>query len=929
MLLSLAWPLLGQDRPVPAQDTVPAGFDSLRYKQSGAALGVDTLKGPDSTVYNLSEVKMSEDSLEFPVQYKAVDSMVSDFANQRIHLYGEAEVKYTEITLKAGYIILDYETSIVTASARRDSVGRLVQKPEFSDGSQTFEADSMRYNFKTEKGIVYDVSSTYDDVVVRGARTKFVSGKEKPPSNPADTTNKANDILYSQNAIFTTCTAEEPHFGIRSQKQKVVPDKLVVVGPSNLEIMGVPTPLWLPFGFFPIAKGRRTGLIFPRDYEYSQQWGFGIRDIGWFFPMGDHFNVTLTGNIYLKGTWGINAYSQYRKRYKYNGSFRLGFDSRRTEDNEGIISRRNSFGLSWSHNQDRAAHPTVTFGGSINLQTSDYRSTVFNDPGNVLPTQLNSNFRFEKRWTDKPYTFSAAFNHSQNTATGNMTINFPTVNFQTRALYPFKRQAGGGRQQWYETITFRYRGELKNRFEASDTTLFTQETLDNAQIGAEHDLTAGTSFKLFKYLNLNPGITYKEVWYTRSKDFQFDPTPIVEVDTIYNADSSSFQLVTDTLAQGTLDTFNLYGFKTFREYNASISLNTQLFGTLNFKKGWLRGVRHVLKPSISFGFSPDYLSTDYFQTVPTDPNNPDIVRTVSIFQDNIYGGPPASGQRMALSYSLNNIFEAKYFSKKDSTEKKLKLFNNIIINGSYNFAADTLKWSPVNMGGTTRLFKGSSTLRFNAQFDPYIADKNGRRINRTVWKENGRFLRFVRASAGFNTRLTVSKIRAIFQGEEEEVVEDVRGQRRRDGLQGQSLLPDQGPPRGRGESAAQAGGRQDILSLLDNFSINYNLTMNWNGPDTNRESFEVTTHSINLQGRVALTKYWNINIGSFGYDFRRKDLTYPFLGFSRDLHCWEMGMNVAPTRGTYQFFIRVKPGTLDFLKIPYDRNNADAIRAFQ
>jgi hypothetical protein len=926
VLLSITWPSLGQDRPVPTLDTVPAGSDTLGQKPAGAAFGVDTLPGPDSTRFSLQGVNMSEDSLEFPVEYHSVDSMISDFTRQRIHLFGEAEVKYTTITLKAGYIVLDYETSIVTASALRDSIGRLIQVPEFSDGSQTFKADSMRYNFKTEKGIVYDVSSTYNDVVVRGARTKFVSGKEKPPVSPADTASKAEDILYSKNAIFTTCTAPNPHFGVRSQKQKIIPDKLVVVGPSNLEIMGVPTPLWLPFGFFPIAKGRRTGLIFPRDYEYSQQWGFGLRDIGWFFPMGEHFNLTLTGNIYLKGTWGINGYAQYRKRYKYNGSLRLGFDSRRTEDSEGIIDHRNSFGLSWSHNQDRSAHPTATFGGSINLQTSDYRSTVYNDPGNVLPTQLNSNFRFEKRWTDKPYSFSAAFNHSQNTATGNMTINFPTVNFQTQALYPFKRRTGGGRQKWYETVTLRYRGELKNRFQASDTTLFTQETLENAQVGAQHDLSVGTSFKLFRYLNLNPGVSYKEVWYTRAKNFEFDPTPIVEVDTIYNADSSSFQLITDTLAQGTLDTFNIYGFKTFREYNASISLNTQLFGTLNFRKGWLRGVRHVLKPSISFGFAPDYLRTNNFQTIPTDPNNPDILRTVSIFQDGIFGGPPASGQRMALSYSLNNIFEAKYFSKKDSTEKKLKLFDNIIVSGSYNFAADTLKWSQVNVGGTTRLFKGASTFRFNAQFDPYVTDDNGRRINRTAWKENGRLLRFVRATAGFSTRLTVGKIRALFQGQEEEVVEDVRGQRQGTGLQGQQTQP---PGQGPGQATRGAGGQEDILSLLENFSINYNLAMNWNGPDSNREPFEVTTHSINLQGRIRLTQYWNINIGSFGYDFRRKDLSYPYLGFSRDLHCWEMGMNVAPTRGTYSFYLRVKPGTLDFLKIPYERNNADAIRAFQ
>lgn len=908
----IASSLAGQDRPVQGLTPAGTGLDTL----PPPALGIDTLPFGDSLRIDLSRVAMSKDSLDAPVDYSAVDSMISDFTTEKIHLYGQAEVKYTTITLKAGYIVLDYATKIVTAEGRRDSLGQLVELPEFSDGAQTFTAERMRYNFETRKGIVYDVTSQYQDVVVQGSRTKFVTGEEEPPADPADTTNKANDILYSQNAIFTTCNHDDPHFGIRSKKQKVIPDKLVVVGPSNLELMGVPTPLWLPFGFFPITKGRRTGLIFPRDYEYSEQWGFGVRDLGWFFPLGEHFNLSLTTNLYVKGTWGVNAYSQYRKRYKYNGSLRLGYDSRRSEDNEGNINRNNSFGLSWSHNQDRSAHPTVTFGGTINIQTNNYQSTVFNDPANVLPTQLNSNFRFEKRWTDKPFNFGASFNHSQNTATGRMTINFPTLNFQTQALYPFKRKVPQGKPAWYESVVVRYRGEAKNRFETTDTTLFEPETLRDAQFGVQHDVSTGMSFKLFRYFNLNPSFNYEEVWYTRATNIDFVDGPVIEFDTIYNADSSLVTIVPDTLALGTLDTTDLYGFKSYRTYNAALSLNTQIFGTMRFQKGWLRGLRHVIKPSVSLGFAPDYLNTDYFDFYPSDlndPFNPDKARRYSIYDGSIFGPPPASERQMALSYSLNNIFEAKIFSRKDSTEKKVKLMDNIIINGSYNFAADSLKWSPVSMSGTTRFFKGATTFRFGAQFDPYVIDASGRRINRTAWKELGTPLRFVRANAAFNTRLTIDKIKALFQGKEEEVVEDVeeeRERRREERRQGQT----------------EDGG---LLSLFSNFSLNHNLVMQWtNSDDPRRKPFEITTNSLNIQGRLSISKHWNVNISSFGYDFVRKNLTYPFVGFSRDLHCWEMGMNWAPTRGTYQFFIRVKPGSLDFLKVPYDRNNADGIRAF-
>ncbi len=872
------------------------------------------LRPTDTIPAPLSEVRLSEDSLEAQVDYTAVDSIISDFRNQEIHLYGDAEVNYTNITLKAAYIVLNYETKIVTAEARRDSSGAWAGIPEFSEGDQTFSAQRMRYNFETKKGIVYDVTSSYNDVVVKGNRTKFVSGEEPVPVEPGDTSSAANDILYSQNAIFTTCTAPEPHFGIRSRKQKVIPEKLVVVGPSNLEIMGVPTPLWLPFGFFPIASGRRSGLLFPRDYEYSRQWGFGVRDLGWFFPLGEHFNLSLTTNLYVKGTWGLNAYSQYRKRYKYSGSFRLGYDSRRSEDNEGNVSRTNSFAVNWTHSQDRAAHPSNRFGGSINFQLNNYASNVYNDPNNVLPTQLNSNFSFDKNWIDKPISLSVAFNHSQNTATNDITINFPTVKFQTQSLYPFKRKnRGGNREAWYETFVLRYQGEARNRFEATDSTLFSQKTIDDALFGVKHDVNAGLSFKLFRYFNLNPGVTYEEVWYTKSTNVDFIEDPIYEVDTLYNADSTAFTVDSILLSGGFLDTSLVRGFQTYRTYNVGVALNTQIFGTLRFRNGPLRGLRHVIKPSFSFSFSPDYLDPDkgYYYYLPRNPENPQDSSLFSIFDNTIFGPPPRSQEQMALSYSFNNIFEAKVWSKKDSTDRNIKLIDNLVIGGSYNFAADTLKWSQVSMRGTTRFFKGATTISYGALFDPYIADKNGRRIDRFAWKENGQPLRFVQASLRVTTNLTVSKLRALFQGREEEVVEDIRDN----------------SGRGRPERLDDRE-EDDLLSLLDNFRISHNLTMNWNGKASNRAPFEVTTNSLSVQGNIKLTQNWSINLGSIGYDFKRKQLTYPYVGFSRDLHCWDMGLNWAPNRGTYSFFIRVKPGSMDFLKLPYEQNNADAIRAF-
>jgi hypothetical protein len=852
----------------------------------------------DSLELPLQQILYSQDSLDAPVSYEARDSMIYDIAGQRVFLYGDASVSYSTINLKAGYIVFDWNTSVVTASGVPDSLGRKSSLPEFSDGGQTFTADSMRYNFQARRGIVYQVVTQQNDIVVRSARSKFISIAAR------DTTEEARDIIFSQNSIFTTCTHEHPHFGIRSQKQKIVPNKLVVVGPSNLEIMGVPTPLWLPFGFFPIPQGRSTGLLFPRDYQFSPQWGFGFEGIGWYFPISDHFNLALTTNIYIKGTWGVNAISQYRKRYKYTGNFDLGYDVRRSEDAEGNIDRPRSFRILWSHRQDRAAHPTNNFGGSINIQTNDFQSRVFNDAQRVLQNQLNSNLSFSKNWRDKPMNLNLNLTHNQNSQTRKVTVSFPNAIFQTQALYPFRKQERVGPKRWYEDITMRYQGEARNRFEATDTTLFSRETFDNAQFGVQQSLNTGTSFKVLRYFNLNPGANYSEVWYLKSLRRAFIPG--LEIDTLFNNGIETF----DTTSFGTIDERFVTGFESFRQFNTSLTLNTQIFGTMLFKSGPIRGIRHVIKPSVSLNYTPDYSRPElgYIQTV-RDPNNPDLLLEYSIFERNIFGGPTATTPQMGMSYSLNNIFEAKVFSKKDSTTRNIKLFDNLIVNGNYNFAADSLKWSPVSMSGTARLLKGMTTFGTQALFDPYaaVADKNGtvRRVNELAWRRDGKPLRFVNANARFNTNITVGRIRALFQGKEEEVVE-------------RPPLPD---------DEFRPVEETDFLSLFENFSISHNLVFQFGLPNRPDTVF-VQTNSINCQGGVQLSENWTIAIGNFGYDFVRKGLTYPSLGFVRDLHCWSMSLSWQPTRGTYNFSIGVKPGTMDFLKIPYNRNNADGRRQF-
>jgi len=893
-----------------AQDTTALVLDTLV---------VDTL-GQDTTLRLSLGVPISKDSLDAAVVYNADGYIKFDVSDEKIHLYENAFVSYTTITLRAAHIELDWANSMVLAEGMiNDSTGLMDGLPEFADGDNTFTADKIRYNFETRKGIVYDAVSTQDDIQIHGSKSKFISG------DPADST--AHDIIYSQDATFTTCTADHPHFAIRSKKQKIIPGKRVIVGPSNLEIMDVPTPLWLPFGFFPISDGRSTGLIFPKDYEYSEQFGFGLKKMGWYFPLGDNVNLTLTGDYYLQGSYGLGANVQYRKRYGYNGSFDFNFDSRNLEgvvlklDSNGdtlyqdngqfqqtsVFSRSNGISINWTHNQDASAHPMNKIGGSIRFQTNDFARRVNNDAQSVNTNIINSNFTFSRNWQDKPISMSLAFRHSQNTQTRKMQVDFPTFNFQTQTLYPLRRKERVGAKKWYEDITLRYTHESRANFSAPDTSFFEQSTLDDARYGMKHDVSTGTSIKLLKYFNLNPSVSYKEVWYGERIDTRFDDANGVVLDTIALVNDN----IRDTIDYGTYVVDTIPKFSSYRTYSASVGLNTQIFGTLRFKNGPLRGVRHVIKPTLSMGYQPNYRGNENYYNYLQDTLELNDKEYFSKFQNGIYGAPPKTGSQMALNYSITNILEAKIFSRKDSTEKNIKLFDNIYINGSYNFAADTAKWSPIRVTGTTRFFKGASTFNFTANFDPLVRVQRGEttsfdRIDVTTWSVNKKPFEFVDATFRFTTNLTVAKIRALFQGKEEELVEAVDER-------GSNLL---------------AVEETDFLSLFENFSIRHNLSFGLTPLTVEKDTFRTTTHSIELRGSLGLTPNWQVDIGSIGYDFVRKQTTYPYLGLSRDLHCWEMGFNWAPTRNTYSFYLRVKPGTLDFLKVPYKRNNVDGSDPF-
>jgi len=877
-------------------NTIPLLADSLAVTVDSITLDADALLSQDSIPISSpitgipDGVVISQDAIDAGIAYTARDSIVYDILDKKIYLYGDASVQYEDLDLKAGYIIVDWDKNEVFAEHTLDSLQKAAEIPNFKNADQEFDAKSIRYNFKSKKGIIYDAKSKYDDLFILGSRAKFLA---------SDNDSLSNDHLYSSNALFTSCNLDHPHYGIRSKKQKIIPNKVVVIGPSNVEIMGVPTPLVLPFGFFPISETRTAGLIFPQDFTFSPQWGFGLENVGYYTPINDNLDMSLTGDLYFNGTYGIHLNSNYKKIYKYNGNLSLNW-SERIQETRGVVGVDKSFSIRWSHSQDQRAHPTRSFSGSMNIQTNDYQSLNLNDAESVLQNSLSSNINYRKSFTGKPYSFTATAGHSQNTRSNQVTINLPTAEFKTQNMFLFKRKIKKGEERWYEKISTTYNAKFRNQISATDTTLFTQQTLSDIEFGLEQNIRTNTSFKLFKFLSVNPSIQYREIWQpnTLSKIYEFQDQ--IQVDTFFNADRSDFNIVRDTVRADSIVDIDNFGFNRWNNYSGSMSINTQIFGTYLSDKGFLRGIRHLIKPSLSFSYSPSNIKEErgFFETLEyTDEFGEPQSVEYGVFEGGIFGSPNSSGEQANITYGINNIFEAKLWSKKDSTINKVKIFDNLRFSGSYNIAADSLNWSAISMSGTTRLFKGLSTINIGAAWSLYAVDEEtGKTIDEFYYEETGKLARFTGGFARLSTTFNIQKIKDLIQGKDS---------------------------REREEPEESYGTLSEIFSGFNfRHQLNFNLV-----PRDGLDSLAISTHSLSTSGSIQLTDMWNVRIGNIGYDFTSKRLTYPDLSFSRSLHCWETGISWQPFRGTYSFYLRVNPSsTLNFLKIPFNKQNVDGFR---
>ncbi|MBK9269984.1 MAG: LPS-assembly protein LptD [Saprospiraceae bacterium] len=850
-----------------AQDTIPK-------PATGDSLTKDSLSLVGTDLYVIFG-----DSIAEPVNYNSRDSIIFDYAQKWIHLYGAAVIKYQTMTINADYIKIDLNNNIVFADPLLDSLGKKTGIPHFEDGGQAFDAQSMMYNFKTRKGTIQNVVTKEADIYILGQVTKFIA--------KTGDSSRVDDVIFNQNGIFTTCDHPEPHFGIYSRKQKVIPNKLVIVGPSILKIQEIPMPPFLlPFGFFPISKDKSSGLIFPRNYVFDPNLGFGLQDVGYYKPINEYLDAKLLGSIWFKGSFKVGILGNYKKRYKNSGNFELSYSRLKNElpnDYRTII--RSPLKLEWRHSQDPTAHPYRSISGQTSIQVGAFDRQIYLDAYSQQNSNLRSSVTYNQTFPNSPFALVVGMNHDQNISTKIMNVTFPSVDLRMRAQTPFKRKKSNSSQQaWYEKITINYNSGASNRFTTYDSLLFTRRTLDTMRYGVRHTTSADASFRVLKYFNLTPRIDAGSEWFfNKQKLFLLDSFVI---DTSFGRN--------DTLKHGVEQQILEKGFFALNTISSSLSLNTQIYGQLLSSKGWFRGIRHVVSPNVSMSYAPNYDQSPfgYYDYVNTDlrPGR-NRVKQYLKYTNSPYGTSSVPSENFQFNFSINNRVEMKYYSKKDTNFKKISLIDNFTIGGNYNVFADSFKLSrSISGSGQTTLFKGLTRLGYTIVLDPYKRVlENGveRQINQYRIQADGKFNLFylTRMDLSVVTSTTVPQLIQLFYKPKE--------------------TPDPLP---------------DLGSVFNTFGLNHTLTYQFVRLSSGKDTFMMTNNSFYTQGNIPLTKNWSVSVGSIGYDFIRKGLTYPDITLNRKLHCWNMRFSYYPQSNAFSFFIGVNPGPLDFVKIPSNQN---------
>ncbi len=832
------------------------------------AQGVDSLVSDTTSIAKTdslaSTIPIAQGDLEDPVIYESYDSIVYDAKNKRLLLYRDAQIKYQDIVVDASFIEYVQDSSTMHAKAleaEKDSVDKhLLTKAE-----EKTKFKEMKFNFKSQRAVLSNAYSQYGEGFIKSEHIK----RNKDQS------------IYGANNIYTTCNLEDPHFGIAAKKVKIIPNKVAVSGSANLVVEDIPTPLYLPFGLFPLKKGQRSGFKLP-TYDMSQNLGFGLRGGGYYFAINDHLDLLAQADVYSLGTYRIGAINNYVWRYRFRGNLQFDYAYNKIgnefENSAGNTSK--NFIMRWSHSLDQNVKPGTNFSANVTFGTSQYYTNNSYDASRYLNNNYSSSINYSKTWAGKPFNLSVSARHNQNTQTGLVNVTLPEINFSANQLFPFKFRKDVIKPKWYEKITASYQLAAVNEYEFIDTQLNLQNINSNDfRNGIKHSVPITATYNLFKYINANFGANYNEYWFSR-KSFQ------------------SFNFQNDAL-----DTVITNGFFTARDYNVNANFSTRIYGIKLFDKGRVKGIRHVMTPSVSFQYNPDFGLPRYGNYYETFTNSAYSKNKLSYFAGSPYNGP-AVGEVGGIGFNLGNNLQMKIKSK-DTTkpDQKVNLIDGLNFSTFYNMAVDSFNWSNLNMSYRTTLFK-KINIAGGASFSPYGIDTTTLvRTKDFYWQTNKKALRFESATVAIGASFPLGLNR--------------------------NAQPD--PNQNNTNQLANNG--IDYGDYVD-FNIPFTLRVNYNMRFSKLYEIDDITaafkdslvfgQDLNFSGDVNLTSKWKIGLQS-GYDFINKNLSFTSIDIFRDMHCWEMRINVIPFgyRKSYNFSLNVKASVLQDLKLNRRRDFRD------
>ena len=815
---------------------------------------------PHCTMSQNDTISKKKTTLQARVDYQSKDSITFILKTKDVYIYNEAKVDYEKMKLQSGFMTVNFDTKLLLAEGIKDSLEKQnPQYPIFKEGNQQYNSKQLKYNFDTKQGVISNVFTKESDGYLHGEKVKKVD----------------DETMFISSGIFTTCdNPDHPHFGINFSKAKLITDDKIVTGPAWFSIMEIPLPVGLPFAYFPFTESKQSGFLMP-SYGYAANRGYYLRNIGWYFAINDYMDLALQGDIYTNLSYALNITSSYVKRYKYSGSIEFRYEDNHTGlRNTPSFSSSNAFKFRWSHRQDSKAHPHRSFSANVNLVSSkfnQYTTNLSDYFNNTTTSSIAFSTKLGSYWN-----LTANLGESYNVNTGAISLDLPSVSVSTTQIYPFRKKKKQGKNKWYEDISLSYRVNMINKIDTYDTLLTSPDIFKSFRNGIIHSLPIQSNVKIFKHLNWTNSIDYTERWYSNSISKTYNPaTDLIDKDTVY-------------------------GFIANRNANFKSSLNTRLYGMFIFKKGFIKAIRHVINPNISFTYTPDFSEPSLgFYDFYTDKEGKRVYYSKT--ENGVFGSPP-QGASGVISFSLGNNLEMKVPDKNDTVEgmRKIVLLEAFNISSGYDLARDSVNWQPLRLTARTTLFK-KLLINFSAAYTPYVLNENGVLTNELLWHKEGRLFQkqnsqwTLNMSWNLNSKADHSQITGDYHSPTE-----------------MQYSPFSNP--------------NEILSEHVDFSIPWNLTLGVNYSRLSSYIVSIAGYQTNqsatltARGDLNLTEKWKIGFSS-GYDFINKDFTYTSIDFYRDLHCWEMRMNWIPfgPRQGWNFSISVKAPMLQDLK--YEKRN--------